>query len=176
MPTQWRQAGHTVCRKFVRLTFEMNNAHQQGRARNATSFKPGAMGGSVQSAGGPRLKGSPGTAALVLAGIAATATAVPVKQGVDTTAKGGSTNPGELHRSQRKPVDAASPSVESLAVLEKEEAVLTVQMPLNLPLRTSWASMDTGAHNAAATARKASQAARRSHAGRVGRDAGWWGT
>ena len=107
----------------------------------------------------------------VVAGISATATAVPVAQETFATGRGGSASPAEPHRSQRRPAEAALPSVESMPA--SDEAMLTVQMPLSLPLRTSWARMDRGAHNAAATASNASPGARGSHRGGVGGDAGW---
>ena len=85
------------------------------------------------------------------------------------TASGGSTQPGELHKSQCASVCGASPEPvpEMLA-----KSVLTLQIPPSWPVRTSRASIDTGAHNADSTARKLSQAARRANAESGGRECG----
>ena len=118
-------------------------------------------GGSVQSAGGPRLKGSQGMAVAKFAEKSAAATCWPGQLGMVKAASGGSTHPGELHKSQCAPVCGASPEAapEMLA-----KSVLTLQIPPSWPVRTSWASIDTGAHNADSTARKLNQAAKRVNA------------
>ena len=128
---------------------------------------------SVQSEGGPRLNGSPGTAALASAGKFTVATWVPGKQGMAATCSAGSARPTEPHRSQCMPAWAGLPSLESES---PAEAVLTEQIPPSLPARTSWASMDTGATNADSTARKLSQAARRAHTESARRGDGRWDT
>ena len=88
---------------------------------------------------------------------------------MDSTASGGDAQPNEAHKLQCAPAGGASSRPASAALTR---CVLTLQMPLNWPLRTSWANADTGAHNADSTARKLSQAARRAHTASVGRE---WG-
>jgi len=87
-----------------------------------------------------------------------------------STASGGDAQPSDAHKLQCAPACGASPKPASEGLAK---SVLTLQMPLNWPLRTSWASIDTGAHKADSTARKLSQAARRAHTGSVGREWGW---
>ncbi|MEO7400823.1 MAG: hypothetical protein ABIV07_08660, partial [Polaromonas sp.] len=67
-----------------------------------------------------------------------------------STASGGESQPGEAHSSQCAPARGASPDPPSAALAR---SVFTLQMPLNWPLRTSSASIDTGAHKANSTAR-----------------------
>ena len=166
-----RQASaHGVRERFMKNSHSGMNGRAGRKARARECLR---RGGSGQSAGGPRLKGSPGMAAPAFAGTSATATAVPAKHGTAASGSAGNTKAREPQRSQRMPVDA-SPSAESLPA--SEEAVLTLQMPPSLPVLTSCASMDTGAHNAAATARKLNQVARRAHIVSVGRVEGKCGT
>ena len=114
----------------------------------------------IKSAGGPRLKGSPGTAAATSAGKSTAATCWPAKQGMAETASGGNAQPSEPHKSQCEPACGASPEPVSELLLE---AALRLQMPPSWPVRTSSASMDTGASNADSTARKLKKAARHAH-------------
>ncbi len=132
-------------------------------AQDATS--PG-RGASVQSAGGPRLKGRPVAAVATSAGKSAAATCWPAKHGMAATASGGKAHPSAPHRSQCEPGRGASPEPESEPM---PEAALRLQMPPNWPVRTSSASMDTGASKADNTARKLRKAARRAHTARDGR-------
>ena len=115
-------------------------------------------GSSVQSAGGPRLKGRPGGLTATSGGKSASATCWPAKQGMAQTTKGGSNQPGAPHKSQCVPACGAAPEPASATL---PEPALRLQMPPSLPVRTSSASSDTGASSADSTARKLSQAARR---------------
>lgn len=126
-------------------------------------------GASVQNAGGPRLKGRPVTAAVTSAGKSKAATCWPGKQGMAATAGGGKAQQKAPHMSQCAPACSA-PSLPASEL--PDSAALTLQMPPSLPVRTSWASMDTGAHSADSTARKLKQAARRAHTQSGGRERG----
>jgi hypothetical protein len=97
------------------------------------------------------------------AGDDASATWVPGAQGMLATGKGGSTRPNEPHSSQCEPAFGRLPLPESAASGEPGDAVVRVQMPPSLPVRTSCASMDAGATNADRTARKLRNAAKRAH-------------
>lgn len=130
-------------------------------------------GVSVQSAGGPRLKGSPGKDAGRTASWKTAAIAVMGTGKTPAWSGDGKPGPVEPHRSQCMPAWAGLPSLESES---PAEAVLTEQIPPSLPARTSWASMDTGATNADSTARKPSQAARRAHTEGARQDDGGWNT
>src|SRR2546427_12599672 len=85
------------------------------------------------------------------------------------TGSGGNAIPNEAHQSQCTPAFAALPSLTSRLMAEVS---LTLQRPPSLPLRTSSASMDTGASKADSTARKLRKAARRAHTASGGRDDG----
>ncbi len=130
-------------------------AHADSLSRTRECLRRGR---SIQSAGGPRLNGSPGIAAPPATGRSIAISWLPGEHGIAATGKGGNTNPVDAQRSQRNPDCGASLSPESALAVE---AVLTLQMPPSLPVRTSCASMATGATNADKTARKASHAARR---------------
>lgn len=108
-------------------------------------------------------------AAVRFAGTSAWATCRPGKLGMASTASGGEAQANEAHKLQCAPDGGASSRPASAALAKW---VFTLQMPLNWPLRTSCASIDTGAHKADSTARKLNQAARRAHTADVGRE---WG-
>src|SRR3990167_8297637 len=61
------------------------------------------------------------------------------------------------HRSHCKPICGESPGASGLLA----DAAVALQRPPSWPVRTSSASIDTGAHNADSTARKLKPAARR---------------
>ena len=56
------------------------------------------------------------------------------------------------------------------------DTALALQMPPSWPLRTSSASMDSGAASADSTARKLKKAATRAHPDKGGRAEGQWDT
>lgn len=124
---------------------------------------------SIQSAGGgPRLKGSPGMAVAKLAGVSATATSWPAKEGTAQATRGGKISPIVPHRSQRMPEPGASSGESGLGA----DSALALQRPPSWPVRTSSASIETGAHNADSTARKPRHAAKRAHTDSGGRNDG----
>ena len=73
----------------------------------------------------------------------------------------GSARPGEPHKSQCEPPAAALPlpALPTSGLLDV--GVIRLQIPPNLPVRTSSASMETGATSADNTARKLRNAAKR---------------
>ncbi len=99
------------------------------------------------------------------AGDDASANWVPGSQGMLATGKAGNTRPSAPHKSQCEPAGASPlanpPRPPSSALLAAR--LLSVQMPPNLPLRTSCASMDAGAASAEKTARKLRMTAKRAH-------------
>ncbi len=109
-------------------------------------------------------------AAEKFAGKSNATTCRPGKLGIASTASGGDAQPSDAHKLQCAAAGGASSSPASEAL---DRLVLTLQMPLSCPLRTSWANIDTGAHKADSTARKPSQAASRAHTACVGREWGW---
>ena len=139
----------------------MHKRHQ-GRCR----------GGSVQSAGGPRLKGSPGFDAATGGGKKKAASSRPAKGPAEATMSMGNTKPRVAHSSQDAPCPRASLSSALLlsgllAGLENVfanvwvEAAFRLQIPPSLPVRSSCASIDAGATSAKKMARRLKNAAKR---------------
>ncbi|GEM_PF-4839176 len=126
-------------------------------------------GASVQrTEGGPRLKGSPEMVVAKSAGKSATATRWPAKKGTAQTASDGGMSPMVPHNSQFEPECSASPGESGLWA----DSALALQKLPSWPVRTSSASIDTGAHNADSRARKLRHAARRVHTESGGRKNG----
>lgn len=89
-------------------------------------------------------------------------------------ANGGGASPGEPHISQCEAVCGAPLPLVSPASALPDAAKFRLQTPPSLPLRTSWASMETGASKADKTARKLSHAATRVHQDGLGREYERW--
>ena len=90
-----------------------------------------------------------------------------------STASGGECQPSDAHNSQWLPDCEPSPAPFPKALAR---SLVTLQTPLNCPLRTSSAMTETGAHKAASTARKLKHAANLAHTASVGREWDWDGT
>jgi len=126
-------------------------------------------GVSVQVAGGPRLKGSPGEEADRTA-FWKTADIVAAAGGSSSACcSGGRQRACTPQRSQWPETGEVSPTSGSVSPTKPALAVgeVTLQRPPSLPVRMSSVSMFTGDSNAEKTARNPSHAARRAHSGRV---------
>jgi hypothetical protein len=130
-------------------------------------------GVSVQIAGGPRLKGSPGEEADRTAFWKTAAIVAAPGESSSACCSGGRQRPCTPQRSQWPEASEVSPVSRPVSPTEPALAMedATLQRPPSLPVRISSVSMVTGASSAEKTARKPSHAARRTHSGRMnGRD------
>lgn len=126
-------------------------------------------GDSVQSTGGPRLKGSPGEEADRTASWKTAAMVAAAGRSSSACCSGGRHRPCTPQRSQWPEASEASPVSEPISTvepaLEMEDA--TLHRPPSLPVRISSVSLVTGDSKAEKTARNPSHVARRAHSGRM---------
>lgn len=123
---------------------------------------------AAQRTGGPRLKGRPGTALPTSAGKSDCATCVPAKQGICGDCRAGSTSAVAPQSSQCDDGWTSSLAPDESAVPDNPASDMpALQMPPNLPVCTSRASMETGASKAARTATNPRNAAIRARRGNV---------
>ena len=142
-------------------------ACQRTRCINADAGR-----GSIQSAGGPRLKGSPGSDSATGGGKKKATSSLLTKGPFEATTSMGNTSPRVPHNSQEAPCARASSwsgfllsrlanaSVKVCADTEVE-AEVKLQIPPSFPVRNSCASIDAGATSAKKMARKLKNAAKR---------------
>lgn len=162
-------AGCAKLTRSARLQPCRSGAEKKGRCKNADEalsgsaehelVKPAMTSAiSVQSAGGPRLKGNPGEAVERTASTNTTAIVAILAVQLPDCSSDGKTSPAEPHRSQW-PLDGDASSPAGCP------PPLALHSPPNWPVRTSSASRDTGASSAANTATNPSHAARRTQSG-----------
>ena len=123
--------------------------------------------GSIQSAGGPRLNGSPGSDGATGGGKKKATSSSLAKGPFEVTTNMGNTSPRVPHNSQEAPcVRASSWSGLLLANVSAKfcadtEVEVKLQIPPSFPVRNSCASIDAGATSAKKMARKLKNAAKR---------------
>ncbi len=124
-----------------------------------------ARGGLLQTAGGPRPGGRPGIGPAGSTVKVMAATRLPGKVGIKNSGNTTSVRPSEPHRSQCAPLGCAEllPAAAPSTLLLVAAKLFKLQTPPSLPLCTSCASIDTGAHNADNSATKLRKAAKRDH-------------